>query len=61
MMRWFYIVFLVFHLHLYIDIASRLITKLYYKRDDFLNFPVVNFPFICSTFLTAPAYEVYIS
>ena len=34
--------------------------KLYNKRDDF-NFPIVNFPFICSNIPTAPAYRVYIS
>ena len=33
--------------------------KLYDKRDDF-NFPIVNFPFICSNMLAAPAYGVYI-
>jgi hypothetical protein len=35
-------------------------TKLYDKRDDF-NIPIVNFPFICSSIPTAPAYGVYIS
>jgi hypothetical protein len=30
------------------------------KRDD-SNFPIVNFPFICSNIPAAPAYEVYIS
>ena len=35
-------------------------TKLYDKRDDF-NFPIVNFPFICSNIPAAPAYGVYIS
>ena len=30
------------------------------KRDDF-NFPIVNFPFICSNIPAAPAYGVYIS
>jgi hypothetical protein len=30
-----------------------------HKRDDF-NFPIVNFPFICSNIPAAPAYEVYI-
>jgi hypothetical protein len=34
--------------------------KLYGKRDDF-NFPIVNFPFICSNIPAAPAYGVYIS
>jgi hypothetical protein len=31
-----------------------------YQRDDF-NFPILNFPFICSNVLAAPAYGVYIS
>jgi hypothetical protein len=35
-------------------------TNLYYKRNDF-NFPIVNFPFICSNSPAAPAYGVYIS
>ena len=35
-------------------------TKLYDKRDD-LNFPIVNFPYICSNIPAAPAYGVYIS
>jgi hypothetical protein len=47
-------------LHLEIDSEGRLRTKLYDKRDDF-NFPIVNFPFICSNLPAAPAYEVYIS
>jgi hypothetical protein len=47
-------------LHLEIDSEGRLRTKLYDKRDDF-NFPIVNFPFICSNIPTAPAYGVYIS
>jgi hypothetical protein len=34
-------------LHLEIDGEGRLRTKLYDKRDDF-NFPILNFPFICS-------------
>jgi len=32
----------------------------YDKRDDF-NFPIVNFPFMCSNIPAAPAYGVYIS
>jgi hypothetical protein len=32
----------------------------YDKRDDF-NFPIVNFPFICSNIPEAPAYGAYIS
>jgi hypothetical protein len=47
-------------LNLEIDSEGRLRTKLYDKRDDF-NFPIVNFPFICSNLPAAPAYEVYIS
>jgi hypothetical protein len=47
-------------LHLEIDSEGRLWTKLYDKRDDF-NFPIVNFPFICSNIPAAPAYGVYIS
>ena len=47
-------------LHLKIDSEGRLRTKLYEKRDDF-NFPIVNFPFICSNIPAAPAYGVYIS
>ena len=51
---------LYLELHLEIDIAGRLRTKLYDKRDGF-NFPIVNFPFICSNIPAAPAYGVYIS
>jgi hypothetical protein len=40
-----------------IDSEGRLRTKLYDKRDDF-NFPIVNFPFICSNIPAAPAYGV---
>ena len=46
-------------LHLEIDSERRLRTKLYDKKDDF-NFPIVNFPFICSNIPAAPAYGVYI-
>jgi hypothetical protein len=35
-------------------------TKLYDKWYDF-NFPIVNFPFICSNIPAAPAYGVYAS
>ena len=38
-------------LHLEIDIEGRLRTNIYDKRDDF-NFPIANFPFICSHILT---------
>ena len=47
-------------LHLKIDSEGRLRTKLYDKKDDF-NFPIVNFPFICSNIPAAPAYGVYLS
>ena len=47
-------------LHLEIDNEGRLRTKLYDKRDDF-DFPIVNFPFMCSNIPAAPAYGVYIS
>ena len=40
--------------HLEIDSEGRLRTYLYDKRDDF-NFPIVNFPFICSNIPAAPA------
>ena len=43
-----------------VDSEGRLRTKLYDKRDDF-NFPIVNFPFICSNIPAAPAYGVYLS
>jgi hypothetical protein len=49
-----------FPLHFEIDSEGWLRTKLYEKRDDF-NFPIVNFSFICSNILAAPAYGVYIS
>ena len=49
-----------FDLHLEIDNEGRSRTKLYDKRDD-INFPIVNFPFICSNIPSAPAYGVYIS
>jgi hypothetical protein len=47
-------------IHLQIDSERRLRTKLYDKKDHF-NFPIVNFPFICSNIPAAPAYGVYIS
>ena len=47
-------------LHLEIDSEGRLRTKIYYKGDDF-NFPIVNFPFICSNIPAASAYGLYIS
>ena len=42
-----------------IDSEGRLRTKLYDRRDDF-NFPIVNFPFMCSNIPEAPTYGVYI-
>ena len=47
-------------LHLEIDSDGRIRTKLFDKRDDF-NFPIVNFPFICSNIPASPAYGLYIS
>ena len=46
-------------LHLGIDSERRLRTKLYDKRDNF-NFPIMNFPFICSNIPAAPVYGVCI-
>jgi hypothetical protein len=40
-------------LHLGIDSERRLRTKLYDNRDNF-NFPIMNFPFICSNIPAAP-------
>ena len=51
---------LYFDLHLKIDSERRLRTRLYDIRDDF-NFPIVNFPFMCSNIPASPAYGVYIS
>ena len=48
------------NLQIDIDIEGRLRTKVYDKRDAF-NFPIVNFPIICSNIPAAPAYGVYIS
>ena len=45
-----------FGLHLEIDSEGRLRTKLYDKRDYF-NFPIVNFPFVCSNIPAASAYR----
>ena len=47
------------HIHIEIDSEGWLRTQLYDKRDDF-NFPIVNFPFICSNIPAASAYGVYI-
>ena len=47
-----------FDLHIGIDNEGRLRTKLYDKRNYF-NFPIVNFPCICSNIPAAPAYGVY--
>ena len=48
------------YLDLHMQHDLRLRKKLYDKRDDF-NFPIVNFPFICSNIPAAPACGVYIS
>ena len=48
------------YLLLEIDSEGRLRTKPNDTRDYF-NFPIVNFPFICSNIAAAPAYGVYIS
>jgi hypothetical protein len=45
---------------LYIESEGRLRSKIYDKRYDF-NFPILNFPFICSNIPAAPACGVYIS
>ena len=47
-------------LHLEIDSEERLRMKLYDKRDDF-NFPILNFPLICSNISAALVHEEYIS
>ena len=49
-----------FDLYLDLDREGWLKTKLYDKRDDF-NFPIVNFPAICSNIPAEPAYGAYIS
>ena len=49
-----------YHILEQVDSEGQLRTKRYDKRDDF-NFPIVNFPFICSNIPAAPAYGVYIS
>ena len=48
------------NIHLEIDSERQLRMKLYDKRDD-LNFPIVNFPFICSNIPATPTNGVYIS
>ena len=50
------------YLDLFLEMTTdgRLNTKIYDKRDDF-NFPIVNFPFLCSNIPAAPAYGVYVS
>jgi hypothetical protein len=44
-------------LHIEIESEGRLKTKLYDKRYV-VNFPIVNFSFICSNIPAAPAYGV---
>ena len=51
-------IMILYNLYSIIDSEGWLRTKLYDKRDDF-NFPIVNFPFICSYIPAAPAYGVY--
>jgi hypothetical protein len=48
------------HIHIEIEGECRLITKLDHKRD-YLNFVILNFPFICSNIPAEPAYGVNIS
>ena len=50
----------IFHKNIKRFIKKNNHTYSYDKRDDF-NFPIVNFPFICSNIPAAPAYGVYIS
>ena len=38
----------------------KLVTRLFDKRHDF-NFPIVNFPFLCTNIPSASAYGVYVS
>jgi hypothetical protein len=45
-------------IHFEAESEGRRRTKHYDKRDDF-NFPIVNFPFICSSIPAAHAYGVY--
>jgi hypothetical protein len=47
-------------LNIAIDSEGRLKLKLYDKWD-YLSFPIVNVPFICSNIPAAPALEAYIS
>jgi hypothetical protein len=51
--RWYTWSVLYLDLHLKIDSERRSRTKLYYIRDYF-NFPIVNFPFICSNIPATP-------
>ena len=46
-------------IHLEIASEGRLRKNLYDTRD-YYNFPIVNFPFICSKIPVAPVYRVYI-
>jgi hypothetical protein len=45
------------YIELHLEIGGRLRTKLYDKRDDF-NFPIVNFPFICSNIPLSPPFTL---
>ena len=51
---------LIYNVFKSFDSEGRIRTKLYDKRDDF-NFPIVNFPFMCSNIPASPAYGVHIS
>ena len=61
-----YIIYIFYFLAVYYSILHVLLTlygllfKIFDKRDDF-NFPIANFPLICSNIPAAPAYGVYIS
>ena len=46
--------------HLEFDEEGKLFTRLYDKRDDF-DFPIVNFPYLCSNIPESPAYGVFVS
>ena len=50
---------LQFSVQYFVDHCFPLRTTIYDKRYDF-NFPIVNFPFICSNIPAAPVYGVYI-
>jgi hypothetical protein len=49
-----------FNVLLKLDTNGKITTQLYDKRGDF-NFPIINFPYLCSNIPTSPAYGVFIS